>query len=317
MTIQTRSRFIRCRVDPSVQRSLFLSDLDYPDTRRSMRDKVPMYIPVGTPFIDIPLTDRVLQSYNTGTIRGFINQGLIEAYILEQDGTRTNQISEDTGLVEFDTGSGDLLGTLPSGLPLGSVMIFKKISPDGNIAGVQAGAGDTLEGGLQILNTQGDVLMLKLGPSRVWRIINTSSGGGGGGSVVSVTGNLVNNTDPTNPVIDQVISADSNNTAQLGSDGLLFVPATSLTLLTTNTSVAPLFNTCVVATPPAFGLTIFLPDSTELPGGIVEVVKFTTDASPVFVAANIGEPIYGSAILTAPYEVAGWRSLNGSWIRIY
>lgn len=317
MTIQTRARFIRCQIQPHVTRSLFLSDLDSPDTRRSVRDKVPMYIPLGSSFVDIPLTDRVLQSYNSGSIRGFMDQGFLEAFILEQDGTRTNQIQEDTGFVEMDTSAGDLLRVIPVGLPVGSLMIFKKISADGNIAGIQAGAGDTLEGGLQLLTALGDVVMLKLGPTRVWRTLEDASGGGGGGSVVTVTGNLVNNADPTNPVVNQLLSTDPYNTAQFGSDGLLFVPTSSLTVITTNTSIGALYNMCVVASPPAFGLSVFLPDSNEQPGGIVEIVKITTDASPIFVSANFGEPVYGSAILTTPFEVAGWRSLGTSWIRIY
>jgi len=42
--------------------------------------------------------------------------------------------------------------------------------------------------------------------------------------VQSVTGNLVNNTDPDNPVVNDAVSTDANNDAILGTDGLVFVP---------------------------------------------------------------------------------------------
>mgnify|MGYP007090128789 CR=1 FL=1 len=45
-----------------------------------------------------------------------------------------------------------------------------------------------------------------------------------GVGVRTVTGNLVDNTDPDNPVINQSVSADPNNDAILGTDGLVFVP---------------------------------------------------------------------------------------------
>lgn len=42
--------------------------------------------------------------------------------------------------------------------------------------------------------------------------------------VQSVTGNLVDNTDPLNPIIDQSVSTDANNDTILGTDGLVFTP---------------------------------------------------------------------------------------------
>lgn len=41
--------------------------------------------------------------------------------------------------------------------------------------------------------------------------------------VVSLTGNLVDNTDPENPVINMAVSSDAGNNAVLGSDGLVYV----------------------------------------------------------------------------------------------
>jgi hypothetical protein len=41
--------------------------------------------------------------------------------------------------------------------------------------------------------------------------------------VVSLAGNLVNNSDPENPVIDMAVSSDAGNNAILGSDGLVYV----------------------------------------------------------------------------------------------
>jgi len=42
--------------------------------------------------------------------------------------------------------------------------------------------------------------------------------------VQGVTGNLVDNTNPQYPVINQAVSTDANNGATLGSDGLVYVP---------------------------------------------------------------------------------------------
>lgn len=46
----------------------------------------------------------------------------------------------------------------------------------------------------------------------------------GAGGVQTVTGNLVNNADPFNPIVDQSVSADANNDTTLGTDGLVFTP---------------------------------------------------------------------------------------------
>lgn len=55
--------------------------------------------------------------------------------------------------------------------------------------------------------------------------------GGGGGAVKSVTGNLIDNTDPLNPVANaaSAISSDANNAAVLGSDSKVFVAENSPT----------------------------------------------------------------------------------------
>lgn len=53
---------------------------------------------------------------------------------------------------------------------------------------------------------------------------------GGGGGVQSVTGNLVDNTNPVNPIVDAAISADSGNNLSLGSDGLPFYQDTPFAL---------------------------------------------------------------------------------------
>ena len=45
-----------------------------------------------------------------------------------------------------------------------------------------------------------------------------------GVGVRTVTGNLVDNADPDNPIVDDAVSADANNDAILGTDGLVFVP---------------------------------------------------------------------------------------------
>ena len=45
-----------------------------------------------------------------------------------------------------------------------------------------------------------------------------------GVGVRTVTGTLVDNTDPDNPVVDQSVSTDANNDTILGTDGLLFTP---------------------------------------------------------------------------------------------
>lgn len=45
-----------------------------------------------------------------------------------------------------------------------------------------------------------------------------------GTGVRTVTGNLVDNTDPENPIIDQSVSTDAGNDSILGTDGLLFTP---------------------------------------------------------------------------------------------
>lgn len=45
-----------------------------------------------------------------------------------------------------------------------------------------------------------------------------------GVGVRTVTGNLVDNIDPENPVIDQSVSTDAGNDSILGSDGLVFTP---------------------------------------------------------------------------------------------
>jgi hypothetical protein len=55
----------------------------------------------------------------------------------------------------------------------------------------------------------------------VWGFFG-SGGGGGGGGVESVTGNLVDNTDALNPIVDAAVSADADNALSLGTDGLPF-----------------------------------------------------------------------------------------------
>lgn len=45
-----------------------------------------------------------------------------------------------------------------------------------------------------------------------------------GTGVRTVTGTLVDNTDPDNPIVDQSVSTDAGNDSILGTDGLLFTP---------------------------------------------------------------------------------------------
>lgn len=185
--IQDRATFIRCKLTSEAKRSLFLSDLDTVSTRRSVRDKVPMYIPLGSEHIDIPFTDRVHQSYLSGSIRGFMNQGLLEAYILEAEGSQLNFIREDTGFVQLNTSAGPSTLVIPPNLPEGTSIIFKKVSADTNTSTIQAHGEDSIELGEQLITEEGAVLILKLTSQRIWRVIN-ASGGGGGSNTMELVG---------------------------------------------------------------------------------------------------------------------------------
>lgn len=58
------------------QGSLYLSDIDDAEENNDPSDKVQVYVPENG-SIELPLNNRVMQSYNQGSIRGFMEAGLI------------------------------------------------------------------------------------------------------------------------------------------------------------------------------------------------------------------------------------------------
>ena len=81
--------------------SLLISDIDT-EKNKVQPYKIPVYIPVGE-TIRLPLNDEVLLSYQQGSIRGFINQGLVKASLINDELAVMAWVSPD--------GDDDNLGT--------------------------------------------------------------------------------------------------------------------------------------------------------------------------------------------------------------
>ena len=159
--IRKSARFIRVRHTGVSGGSLFLSDLDTPENKRD-NEKIPVYVPFEE-TVDILLTDRTLGSYQQGSIRGFLDHGLLEAWIVQNV-----EVDEDKGqmmpvydveiddkLITVDTSSGDVVVTLPdifsepfpeNRTPEGTQVTVKKISNDSNRVLVTPFAGQLIDG---------------------------------------------------------------------------------------------------------------------------------------------------------------------------
>ena len=77
--------------------------------------------------------------------------------------------------------------------------------------------GTTVSNAATTINFTGEGVTASLVSPGVVEVNVPASAGGG---VESVSGNLVDNTDPLNPVVDAAVSADAGNDLTLGSDGL-------------------------------------------------------------------------------------------------
>jgi hypothetical protein len=193
MTMQKNAKFIRIVHLETAKGSLYLSDLDSEENKKN-EYKIPVYIPYGT-TIDILLTDRTLTSYQQGSIRGFVDKGLLEAFVVQnvkvenvEDTLPSYDITIDDELITVDTSNGDVLLNLPNldyemrrnSSTTGKKFTFKKVSQDANKVFVAPYIGDFLEGSNLSVSLEAPLgfVTLQSDKSGNWWIINQSGGGG-------------------------------------------------------------------------------------------------------------------------------------------
>jgi hypothetical protein len=249
----TGAPFIRLRATPLAKRSLFLSDLDNQNNRNNQRSKVPCYVPAGGAALDIPYVDRVQTSYLTGSIRGFLQAGLLTAEILEAS-TVTQGVTAPLASSAFyrvSTAAGPVTLTLPWPVPEGTWIRFQKNSFDANAATiVENPAGGVLEGGPRTLLTPDAVLPLYYAGG-VWKVY---------------TG--VSTPVPPPPSSDMTLVGPL--TVNYGADYQQTI------------MMFPQDNT---------GLIVTLPEPGDRPGGLLEVVKFNDTLFPVRVQDSSGDVV--------------------------
>lgn len=81
MAIQDTTGYIRVTHLGKNNSSIYLKDIDGESNRGNDRQKVPVYVPVGG-SIDILIRDATLASFRQGDIRGFINGGYVQAFLV-------------------------------------------------------------------------------------------------------------------------------------------------------------------------------------------------------------------------------------------
>jgi len=195
--IRKGAKFIRLRHTGVSGGSLFLSDLDTPENKRD-NEKIPVYVPFRE-TVDILLTDRTLTSYQQGSIRGFLDGGLLEAFILQnievdegiEQFVPAYDVQADDTLLTVSTDGGDVLVNLPDifsepfpqeRTPEGTRITIKKTSLDGNSVLITAPVGNTIEGvpGTYALSDAlGAVTLQADGLGNWWVLTNAAAAGGG------------------------------------------------------------------------------------------------------------------------------------------
>jgi hypothetical protein len=141
----------------SVGSPVYLSDVvDGTDGEAGYKKAGPMYVPVnGT--VTLVLTSSVALSYESGTIRGYINTGVLTAAFDLGTGFRSTSVrttAADTTLADDDwyilvnSVGGNVDVNLPSAatVPTGSPYVIKKISLDGNNVRIVPAGAETLDG---------------------------------------------------------------------------------------------------------------------------------------------------------------------------
>lgn len=202
--IRRGAKFIRLRHTGASGGSLFLSDLDTPENKRD-NEKIPVYVPFQE-TVDILLTDRTLTSYQQGSIRGFLDGGLLEGFILQnievdegiEQFVPAYDVQVDDTLLTVSTDGGDVLVNLPDifsepfpqeRTPEGTRITIKKTSLDGNNVLITAPVGNTIEGvpGTYALSEALGAVTLQADGLGNWWVLNSNvAGGGGGGEELSV-----------------------------------------------------------------------------------------------------------------------------------
>jgi hypothetical protein len=200
--IRKHAKFIRLRHTETSQGSLFLSDLDTSENKRS-NNKVPSYIPYGE-TVDILFIDRVVTSYQQGSIRGFLDAGLLEAHIVQNvevdEGIEAflpaYDVAIDDTFLTVDTTQGTVLVNLPdifsepfpeNRTPEGTRVTIKKTSSDTNSVLISAPTGNLIDGdstSYLLTNPKATLILESDSRGNWWVILDTSqigSGGGGGG----------------------------------------------------------------------------------------------------------------------------------------
>jgi hypothetical protein len=201
--IQKHARFLRITHLENNSGSLYMSDLDTPENK-SGNSKIPVYLPFGQ-TLDLLLADRVLASYQQGSIRGYIKQNLIDVWIVQNVEVEEGKgvpvpvydAEIDESLITIDSSAGDVLVNLPdilggvdieSVLPEGSRIAIKKISNDANDVIIMTAPGDLIEGTetSYILTTPLDLVILQSDDRGNWWVLGCgcNEGGGGGGDIV-------------------------------------------------------------------------------------------------------------------------------------
>lgn len=203
MDMQKNAKFIRIVHLENNEGSLYLSDLDAQENIDNQ--KIPVYIPHGE-TIDILLTDRTLTAYQQGSIRGFIKQDFIDAFIVQSIEVDENveqfvplyEVEIDDQLITADSSSDDVLVELPEiqnqnfkdRAPEGTRLTVKKISTDNNRVIISPQTGEQIEGstGSYVIQNPYTAVTLQSDDLGNWWVINedssTSSGGSGGSKVI-------------------------------------------------------------------------------------------------------------------------------------
>jgi hypothetical protein len=168
--------FLRITPAPGLKRSLFLSDLNTAADRASVRNQTPTsaYVSNTEPFTDLLLTEAVLKSWYKGTIRGFLEQGLIEVEALQAEELATQagaEVPASAKWVIADTSGGADVRTLPWPAPVGTSFTF--LQPSASAFPVQIVAnpeGGSLDQPSPLeLTSQGQHVTLFLDEGGVWR----------------------------------------------------------------------------------------------------------------------------------------------------
>jgi hypothetical protein len=217
MSIKPSGRILRVEHTGLSQRSIYLTDIDNPENKLQGR-KVKVYVPYRQ-TIEIPATERALLSYEQGNVAGFVEQGYLKAWLIDNPsvldsrpsaGPPPSVVTVDQGqrLVLVDSSVGPVTVVLPLSADNSGGVMIKRVSSDTNPITVLPSGGDDLEGAPSYVLLE-SLDWVHFSPDQKtswWRSGELSSGGGGAGSWREELVEVVNTADLIHTVTGVPIS---------------------------------------------------------------------------------------------------------------